>query len=494
MKVLFELPLQFLACCLAILTGVYVGWRHRHQAWGLPVIAVLGTVTVWYIVDVFYNDYDEYLFKLGPEALDAAWWQVLIFLIGFLGMVPVIHGVVNFDVRHRGSMMMRYFETRRLEHPEVQRRITKAASGLFLAWVLLMTCALIRTRGDFIGLFAPYLGERADPWGRNRVGGGFDAIIALAAYVQLFITAGAGVIAAVSRDPATRRKAIVICVLTLPFYIFDRTRNTMLSSVLPGLLAWVFLRLRGGMIVKIAVLAGAFMVVNLWFSFVIANRGSGRSIAQVTAVEGVRSEAEGRHDGLNMLEELGWINHLTATGAYQPNMGSRYFAEFVNPIPRVIWKNKPEIGIDYAIARGQGGNDASAGGVYATISTGMIGQGVVNFGGLFGPLAAALLVSLWVSLLARQDLLGADPARLLLFAIGMILTFNIGRDITLLVLYPFLFGLLLLKAWYYLRGDEAEMLRDVRPARRKARRKRLQAVGEPEWRKAAPAPSETSHD
>jgi hypothetical protein len=32
----------------------------------------------------------------------------------------------------------------------------------------------------------------------------------------------------------------------------------------------------------------------------------------------------------------------------------------------------------------------------------------------------------------------------LLYAIGLVLTFNMGRDITLLVIYPFVFGWLLL--------------------------------------------------
>jgi hypothetical protein len=80
----------------------------------------------------------------------------------------------------------------------------------------------------------------------------------------------------------------------------------------------------------------------------------------------------------------------------------------VNPIPRGLWKDKPLIGIDYAIARGQlfvGQREGDAG-VGATISTGMIGQGVVNFGPFFGVLAAALLMAFWVAILARQDLKG----------------------------------------------------------------------------------------
>jgi len=34
--------------------------------------------------------------------------------------------------------------------------------------------------------------------------------------------------------------------------------------------------------------------------------------------------------------------------------------------------------------------------------------------------------------------------RLPLYSLGLILTFNIGRDITLLVLYPFVFGALII--------------------------------------------------
>ena len=86
--------------------------------------------------------------------------------------------------------------------------------------------------------------------------------------------------------------------------------------------------------------------------------------------------------------------------------------------------------------------------VTATISTGMIGQGVVNFGRYWGAIAAGILMSFWVVLLARQDLMGNyDTGRLLLFGLGIILTFNMGRDIALLVLYPFFFGWAALWAW-----------------------------------------------
>jgi O-antigen ligase len=146
-----------------------------------------------------------------------------------------------------------------------------------------------------------------------------------------------------------------------------------------------------------------------------------------------------------MYEELCWINTFLDDGTYVPNTGMRYFAEAVNPIPRSLWRNKPEIGIDYAIARGQGGGSSSQGGVHATISTGMIGQGLVNFGIWLGPIVAAFLMSIWVGILARFDLKADHAGGILLYILGLVLTFNLGRDITLLTVYPLIFGYLIVR-------------------------------------------------
>ena len=140
-----------------------------------------------------------------------------------------------------------------------------------------------------------------------------------------------------------------------------------------------------------------------------------------------------------MFEELCWINTFIVDRSYRPNWGARYFAEIVNPIPRALWPGKPLIGIDYAVARGFSSND-EAGGVTATVSTGMIGQGVVNFGRILGPVFAALLMSLWAALLAGLDLRGEQIGRIPLYALGLVLTYNMGRDITFITLYTFMFG------------------------------------------------------
>ncbi|MBT8038321.1 MAG: hypothetical protein KJO21_12335 [Verrucomicrobiae bacterium] len=429
---------------------------------------VLATVGAWYVGDVIYNDFERYVMTIGSESIASAWWQVLWFLAVFGVAVVPVHQWMNRKYLRKGSHVMAYLETRRLWRKDVQGRIDKLAAALLVAWLVLMAIALVQVHGDVLGLFAPYLGHKANPWSRGQIGGGYSAFISLASYLQIFLTAAFGVVAAVSMNAKTRRIALAVCFLMLPWYVFDRTRNTMLATVLPGLLSWVFLRLRMGFSAKLAILGVAFLMTHLWFSLVMANReGMQFNIGEALSGQGLEGS---RHAGLNMFEELAWIDKYIELGSYNPNWGERYFAEVVNPIPRAIWENKPTIGLDYAMARGQAVSGPN-GETTATISTGMIGQGVVNFGRFFGPMAAALLMTLWVGILARQDLLGRNPGRLILYGCGLILTFNLGRDITLLVLYPFFFGWGLYRAWLYYQRYKAggQMTRKARGSHSKAR-------------------------
>lgn len=450
-----SMPLPFFLTLIALAFFLARGWKGRRQAWGIPTCAVLGTVAVWYVGDAFYNDYRIYQLVIDSASLASAWWQVLLFVVVFGLLAKPISEKFNSHLANNNSRALVLMETERLLQPKVQRQVDIVAAAMLFAWILLMIIAVIKVKGDVLGLFAPYLGHKTNPWARGQIGGGFSAIISLAAYFQIFLTAAFGVIAAIALNPKTRNMALAVCLLALPFYIFDRTRNTMLATMMPGILAFVFLRLRRSKWVKLGFLVAAFLAVNTWFTFVMASRGSGMSVSSSFVSEEIE-EADietTKHLGLNMFEELAWINHLFETGRYRPEWGRRYFAELVNPIPRGLWKNKPTIGLDYAIARGQS-TRGDKGEVTATISTGMIGQGVVNYGPFLGPIAAALLMGFWVALLARQDLKGDDPGRLILYGCGLILTFNLGRDITLLVLYPFLFGLIAYWFWNrYLRKD-----------------------------------------
>ena len=451
-------PTAFYVALVLLGVAFVYAWRQRELGVGIPMGAVLGTVAIWYFGDAFYNDYATYSRDIGEQYVEAAWWQVALFLAAFLLFVPLLHSSMNRSLFSHRSEFWALMRSGGVENKEFQRRLDIATRLILGVWIVLMLIGLVRTNFDFLGLFAPYISGRANPWGRGRIGTGFDALLSFGNYLQIMLAASFGIVAAVAKNRRTRTIALFVTALSLPWFLLDRTRNTMLAVTLPGLLAWVFVRFRGGLLLKLAVLAGAFLVTEGWMKFVIEMRSSAGGRGNIAmafsqmGIEGVVEQIganEGKHEGLNMLEELTWVNSFIDKGTYVVNNGSRYFAELVNPIPRVIWPDKPMIGIDYAIARGQlyeAAGDAQ-GGVGATISTGMIGQGVVNFGTFFGVLAAALLMAFWVAVLARQDLMGEKMGRMLLFFIGCVLTFNLGRDITLITLYPFLFGYMMTSFW-----------------------------------------------
>jgi hypothetical protein len=442
-----QLPLPFYLCVAAMLWLLLMGWRMRMEGWGIPLMATAATAGSWYLLDPIYNDYTQYLREVSPDHLSNAFWEVLLFFISLGVLTPPVNRKINAALMGQGSQVIRMMRDKEIEKPHFQDQIARLSKALFVAWAGLMVVALYRVDFDVIGIFFPYLGEKADPWGRDRIGGGIDALFALAGYVQIMLTALLGVTFALALRPASMTLSAIGYLLAVPFYLFDRTRNTMLAVLLPGLMALVTLRIRSGMVVRLAVLAGSFIALEGWMKFVIDNRDKG-SITEAFKAGGTQdAEVKARkHGGFNMFEELGYINYYIEQGTYRVNWGERYFAEAVNPIPRVLWPGKPLIGLDYAVARGMAYGDlgSKSGGVACSVSTGMVGQGVVNFGRILGPIAAALLMAIWVAVLARQDLMGHDLGHLLLYAIGLVLTYNMGRDITLLTIYPFIFGWLLL--------------------------------------------------
>jgi hypothetical protein len=436
-------PLGFWAVIALLIGGGVWSFRQMNRGTGLPMLAVLGTVTAWYVGDAFYNDYANNHAKLfTASTLEGAWWQVAWFLAVFLGITPPVHRWMNRSYQNRRSGVMQMFK-HGVDQPAIQKQLNALFLGCAAVWLILFLIALLILKTQVIYYVFPFLGYHASPWVHGRVGAGFDFFAIFAVYLNILVASMFGVVAALATDRSIRRYALLFCLLTWPYFVFDRTRSAMLAMVIPAVLSWIFLRLRGGMWKKILVLVSCFLVVNGWMKLVIANR-TDMSITAAFKQKGLNLSGQKNvhNEGLNMFEELCWISTFIDKGTYQVNWGARYFAELVNPIPRALWHGKPLIGLDYAIARGHGQADDTQGGVNTTISTGLIGQGVVNFGRVLGPMAAALLMSLWVGWLARLDLNVQGLGRLPLYSLGLILTFNLGRDITLITLYPFVFGAL----------------------------------------------------
>jgi len=434
-ETLLSMPLSFWAAIVILMSGLLLAFEKIRSGIGLPMLAVLATATVWYLVDVFYNGYDYYGQTFTSDILSNAWWQVALFLAVFVLLAPELHKA--FNARYMGYPSSAYLLSREgVKNALLQERLTLLFKLCLFIWGALAIIAAFLLHGDVIYYFFPFLARKLDPWGRSRLGSsGVDALFSLAFNLQIFATAGFGIAAALVTNSRVRTFAVAACCASMPYFVFDRTRNVMLSCMLPGILGWVVFRIRGSVLKKGLILSFFFLLTNFWFGFVLASRVSG-TITDALQQKGLDIGADSavHHQGLNMFEELCWINTLKGNGSFRPSWGELYFDELVSPIPRAFWPGKPAGNLDYSIARGQFGANFSVG---ASISTGMIGQGVVSFGPILGPSFAAFLMSVWATILARLDLRGRD---LVLYGFGLILTFNLGRDITTITLYTFIFG------------------------------------------------------
>ena len=421
-----ELTFYLAAIVLVVLTAESCIKLLKRDSFGIA-LGVYVTVFAWYFVDPFINpeQYDD----MPSSSLGQSYAQVLLFLIGFRVFTPV---ATRWILRRRSSGG---FDTRLT--PE---QILIAAAAL---WLVLFLIGIYRMDGDVMGAVFP-IDSRAGMtmWAREAVsssGSGF--LVASGAYLFNAVTAFLGVLVFFQRSIAWRLIAGAMFAITLPYFFLAGARSHFLAAVLPFILTYLFYG-RHLLILKLAILAVAFFCLNEGFKFVTAFRGTG--FREVLASENPYElmDADSTQTGLNMIQELCFVNTYLETGAGSPAYGAKYLNELLNFIPRMIWPSKPMLGIDYAKWRGFETVDSAEGelGVNTTVAAGMIGGGVLNFGQIFGPVAAGILMALWVGLLVRWWEQRKSLLRLVLFMLGAGLTFNLGRDITMLVLWPAIFA------------------------------------------------------
>jgi hypothetical protein len=396
----------------------------KRNTFGVTVMVYI-TVFAWYFVDPFINpeSYDY----LPSFLLEKSYGQVLLFLIGFRVFTPI---AARWILRRRSSGIL---DTRLT--PE---QILIGAAAL---WLVLFIIGIARMGGDVMSAVFPVDG-RAGPsmWGRDALessGSGF--LISFGGYVFNAVTAFLGVLIFFQRSIVWRLLAGAMFAITLPYFFLAGARSHFLAAVLPFIITYLFYG-RHLLILKLAILTVAFFSLNEGFKFVTAFRGTG--FREVLASENpyeLMDEDMQRQSGLNMIQELCFVNTYLETGGGSPAYGARYLNEILNFVPRIIWPSKPLIGIDYAKWRGFE-SDNSELGVNTTVSSGMIGGGVLNFGQILGPVAAGILMALWTGLLIRWWEQRKSLLRLVLFMLGVGLTFNLGRDISMLVLWPVIFA------------------------------------------------------
>jgi hypothetical protein len=430
---MLDLPASYyiavtLCCCL-----LAFGVTQINTPWGAPFTAVIGTISIWYLVEPIYLS-EEFTY-FDPTHFELAFSSVIIFILAFVFFMPHLVRALRPRGRH-GNIYSSSISGE------------KALRVLAVIWLMLLVYGVARMNGNLFGALFPLQGRTgANMWSRAA---GADAgadgfIVSTASYIYVLALASFGVLYNFVREPRTRNLAIALIMVGWPYAFLQGSRNIALAVVLPGVLAFllfgripVWLRLFSmntpPLLLKTLAAGGVFMAVELAFRLMLAFRNIGMTDARVADV------TETKHIGLNMASELTYCIQFVENGTISLSYGTRYLAELANIIPRAIWPDKPLIGIDYSLARGYGTEGVDIG-VFATISSGLIGQGVLSFGVWFGPIAAAFLMGLWVALLARFHVQGT-PLRLCLYLVGLGLTFNLGRDLTLLVVWPLVFGIL----------------------------------------------------
>ena len=437
METLVALPLSFWFAVLLV-AGCGV-WAVRQVAVGIgtPVLAILLTVVVWYWGDVMYNEYPRnHARTFTPDVLSLAWWQVGMFVITMTVAATVLHHYYNMAYDKHGSVL--YRAARWGVFPRgFNQQVMLLWYATTVLWVILVIAAICKLKNESMHYFFPFHGLKRDPFGREQIGGGWSAWMSLAHYSTLLVGMLFGCILVLSRNPAVRWVVAGQCLLSWLPFLMDRTRKEMIGAVLPAVICYVLFYKRVRLVYRLVGLCLIVFAMNVWFLVVVSNR-QGTTIDFANLDLSPVREKHARHHGLNMFEELCWIDTFLQNGTLDVAWGYDYYANLVNPIPRAIWPEKPVIALDYAEARGEMVADE---GSAATISHGLIGQGVRNFGLFYGPVAAGVLMALWAVVLARMDLRGNLFGRFSLYMIGLVITFELGRDITMLSMYPFLFGL-----------------------------------------------------
>jgi oligosaccharide repeat unit polymerase len=439
-----ELTFYLAALVLVVLTAESCIRLLRRDTFGITV-AVYVTVFAWYFVDPMINP-EEYNY-LSSSALGQSYGQVVLFLVAFRVLAPV---AIRWIVRRRSSGV---FDTR-LTPEQILR-------GVAAIYLVLLVIGITRMGGDVMGAVFPLDGRDGPTmWGRGAVESSATGfLITFAGYLFMAVTAFLGMLVFFQRTIFWRVVGGAMFAITLPYYFLSGTRSAFLVVIMPFIITYLFYG-RHLLILKLAILVIAFFCLKEGFKFVTEFRRTGFREVLASKNPYELMDEDVQTVGLNMIGELCFVNAYLDSGETSPAYGGRYLNELLNFVPRSMWPSKPLLGIDYAIWRGFENpySEDDPLGVNTTLATGMIGGGVLNFGKILGPMAGGTLMAIWTGLLIRWWEQRKSLLRVALFMLGAGLTFNLGRDITLLVLWPVVF------AYFFVRLVEIWATRRFRAA------------------------------
>lgn len=394
-------------------------FRLGQLRWGFAGLTYC-TIGLWYFLDPAYRP-EDYETKFTHEELNAAYLQVIIFLLSFrLSMEVFAPGTP--------SRVLREFDPRVLANQ-------KTAKVLILMWIVLFTIGVSRMDFRVIQALFPLNGRWETLWARPRLGGTTDFLVSIGMYCYQITCAMFGLVAVSTVSRRVRRTMLLMITLTWPMFLLSGTRHHVLAVGMPSILAILIIH-RWSRAKQIAFLGTIAVCLNFAFLIVIEYRDSGIGgfFEKNYTVE--ESEKKRKHLGLNMTQELCYLIRYQEQDQISVEWGGNYWAHLVNVIPRALWADKPFPGRDFSILR----VGFFQGKVAATISHGIVGQGVTNFGTFVGPIAPAILLTLLCSWGCRLPTKGNQFLRVCLVLVLLGKIPNLGRDITLFALWPIIFG------------------------------------------------------
>jgi hypothetical protein len=417
-----------------ILAGIILGilgleaFLRRKRPWGIPALIIYATTALWYFVEIFYTP-EEYI-NFPIEIIETSYIEVLIFLISYRLLVPTLSKKL---VNHRLSLAT------------YTSQFTFQPNRFFIymasLWLVLLLFGISRIHWNVIAALFPVMGRAGfNMWSRagGSAAGTMGFIISSASYIYTLVCAFFGILLFFTRGQ-TKVLNLALILVSWPFYMLSGTRNQFLAVAMPAFFTYLLLSKQKWWM-KALVSLLLLWTLNYFFTLVITYRDVGfQSVVSDVIQTQEIDTPETKHLGLNMALELFYINDFYNQGQVQLQYGFDYLADFLNFIPRAIWSDKPIWGLQYNILRGFGSSSSDIG-AFATIAAGFIGRGVLNFGPWMGPVAPALLLALWTAVLSRFWHQRYSMLRLCLFLTGLGITPNLGRDITLLVLWPMIFG------------------------------------------------------
>jgi oligosaccharide repeat unit polymerase len=428
-----DLPYTYKFAVILLIYGVIEALVRIKKSWSVPSLIVYTTTVIWYFTEVVI--YPQYYTKFSQDIKENAYLQVIIFLIFFRILTPIFSAS---------------FKPKRIiKHPSfvgISLNVDALIRLLGVFWLLLFLYGVSLLDWNFMqALFPVTARDGLSLWARagGASAGPTGFIVSTGSYIYLLICSLFGVLLNLQKTNRGRLLNLALILISWPNFILGGSRSAFLAVSMPAFFTYILIS-KQKLWVKLIVTAVLFSILNYVFTVVITYRNVGFSEYLNNLSQGVVEKPKTEHEGLNMAEELMFINSFYEQRVLQLQYGRDYLVELLNFVPRAIWAEKPILGLEYNILRGFGSSDSDIG-VFATITAGFIGRGVINFGPWLGPVAPAVLLSLWCAFMSRLWSQRYSVMRLCLFLICLGVTPNLGRDVTMLVLWPAIFGYILVR-------------------------------------------------